>query len=189
MHPARQGQRLGEALAQGGVSTDLAADVAHHPPEIGAQRPQGAPGALELPGMGMALMADQRALADPLVGLTQRHAMLVGQRHQPLTGSVQQLGIGGEAHRLRLHGGVDNDAGEVGRLGGPAANSQAQALLQQHRQLLFPSSDLSIELRSTEPLVSLAQPAPCRSGRRNAHGTPCTDSVAGAFVLRHGRCG
>jgi hypothetical protein len=58
VYPARQSQWLGEVRAQAGVSADLAADVAHHPPEIGAQRPQGAVGALELSGMRMALVAD-----------------------------------------------------------------------------------------------------------------------------------
>lgn len=41
------------------------------------QRAQGAVGALELRGVGVALMADQRLFADARIGLAQPHAVLV----------------------------------------------------------------------------------------------------------------
>ena len=65
-HPARQHQRMGEDALQLGLAPDLAHDVAHDPAEIGADRLQRPVGALELLGVGVALMGDQRMFADPL---------------------------------------------------------------------------------------------------------------------------
>jgi hypothetical protein len=56
------------------IAGDLAPDVAHHAAEIRAQclqRPVGAP---ELFRVSLALMRDQRVLANTLVGLPQRRA-------------------------------------------------------------------------------------------------------------------
>ena len=70
-HPAGEHERMGEGALQRGVALDLAHDVARDPAEIGADRPQRPVGALELLGVGVALMGDQRVFADPLVGLAQ----------------------------------------------------------------------------------------------------------------------
>ena len=77
-HPAGQHQRMGEDALQFGLALDLAHDVANDPAEIGADRPQRPVGALELLGVGVALMGDQRMFADPLVGLAQLDARLPG---------------------------------------------------------------------------------------------------------------
>ena len=68
-HPAGKHERMGEDALPFGVAVDLAHDVARDPAEIGADRPQRPVGALELLGVGIALVGDQRVLADPLVGL------------------------------------------------------------------------------------------------------------------------
>ena len=64
--------------------------------------------------MGIALMLDQRELANPPIGLTQLDAGALGEPHQDLAGAVQKPGIGREHHVLGLHRGVDDDAVEVG---------------------------------------------------------------------------
>jgi len=56
-------------ITKRGVAFDLAGNVADDTPEIGSMRLQGALGALELLGVGVALMLDQRELADPRIGL------------------------------------------------------------------------------------------------------------------------
>jgi hypothetical protein len=56
----------------------LANNVANDPAEISLELAQRAIGALELPGMGIALMHDERALADALVGLAQLDAEPLG---------------------------------------------------------------------------------------------------------------
>ena len=67
-HPARQHDRMAEDALQFGFALDLAQNVAENDPaEIGAQRLQRPVGALELFGMGIALMGDERPLAHPLV--------------------------------------------------------------------------------------------------------------------------
>jgi len=68
-HPAGEHQRMGEDALQFSLALDLAHDVARDPAEIGADRLQRPVGALELLGVGVALMGDQRMFADPRVGL------------------------------------------------------------------------------------------------------------------------
>ncbi len=68
-HPARQHERMGEDALQFAFALDLAADVANDPAEIGADRLQRPLGALELFGVGVALMGDQRSFSHPLVRL------------------------------------------------------------------------------------------------------------------------
>ena len=68
-HPARQHQGEAEDLLERPIALDPAHDVARHPAQIRAQGPQRPIGALELFGVGVALMGDQRAFADTLVGL------------------------------------------------------------------------------------------------------------------------
>jgi len=48
---------------------DLAHDIANDPAEIGSDRLQRPVGAVELLGVGVALMSDQSMFADPLIGL------------------------------------------------------------------------------------------------------------------------
>jgi hypothetical protein len=50
-------------------------DVANDPAEIGLELAQAPVGALELMGMGVALVLDQCQLADPPIGLAQAHAV------------------------------------------------------------------------------------------------------------------
>jgi hypothetical protein len=68
-HAAGEHQRMGEDALQFGVVLDLARDVARDPAEIGSDRLQRPVGALELLGVGVALMGDQRMFAHPRVGL------------------------------------------------------------------------------------------------------------------------
>ena len=68
-HPAGEHERMGEGALQFSLALDLAHDVADDPAEIGSDRLQRPVGALELLGVGVALMGDQRMFADPRVGL------------------------------------------------------------------------------------------------------------------------
>ena len=101
------------------------------------QPAQASVGALELLGMGIALMLDQRQLADPRIGLAQLDAACAGQPHQAFSRPVQQLGIGREHHRLRLHRRIDDHARQVGRLDRLGPRRHRQALLDQRRELLL----------------------------------------------------
>ncbi len=137
MYTPRQGELGGEGGRQGLIVLDFAADVADHPAELGAQGSQSAVGALELLGMGVALMLDQGELADPLIGLAKLDPVLFGQAHEPLSGAVHQPSVGGEHYVLGLHRGVDDHLAEIRRLGRPGAGSYRQALLDQGRQPVF----------------------------------------------------
>ena len=53
------------------IAGDLAPDVADGAPEIGLELAQRLVGPLELLGVGIALMLDQRQLADPHIALAQ----------------------------------------------------------------------------------------------------------------------
>jgi hypothetical protein len=75
-HPSRQRQHAQKdtltkhgVLTKRGVAFDLAGDVADDTAEIGSKRLQGPVGALELLGVGVALMPDQCKLAHPCIGL------------------------------------------------------------------------------------------------------------------------
>ena len=68
-HPAGQHERMGEDALQFSLALDLAHDVANDPTEIGSDRLQRPVGALELLGVGVALMSDQRMFGGPRVGL------------------------------------------------------------------------------------------------------------------------
>jgi hypothetical protein len=63
-NPEGERQRLGEDLAPGRVAFGFADDVAEDPAEIGAHAAQRPVGALELLGVGVALVGDQSVLAD-----------------------------------------------------------------------------------------------------------------------------
>ena len=104
--------------------------------------PTGAPpqrpvGALELFGVGVALMGDQRIASDPLIGLAQGNAGLLRQPDQTLPRPVHEPGVGRERHRLRLHRRVDDDARKVRGLGRAGAGRGRQALLYQRDELLL----------------------------------------------------
>ena len=83
-HPAGEHEIMGEGALQPGLASDLAHDVARDPAEIGADRPERPIGALELFRMRVALVSDQRMLADPLIGLSQLAAGCLRQLRQPL---------------------------------------------------------------------------------------------------------
>src|SRR5262245_10005152 len=83
-HPASQAQGPGEDRFQGVIAGDIAADVANDATEIGLELAKGPLGTLELMGMGIALVLDQRQLADARIALAQRHAMPLGQPYQDL---------------------------------------------------------------------------------------------------------
>ena len=99
-HPAAEHERTGEDALQFGVAPDLAHDVARDPAEIGSDRLQRPVGALELFGVGIAVMGDQRVFTDPLVGLAQLNAGFLRQPHQPLARPLRQLGVGRKGDRL-----------------------------------------------------------------------------------------
>ena len=136
-HAARQRQQLGERRFEPAVALDLAADVADDAAEIGPQLLQHPVGALELLGVGIALMLDQGELAHPRIGLAQTHAVVLRQPHQLLARPVQKLGIGGEHHVLGLHRGVDDHPRQLGRLDRLGPGGDRQALLQQRLQPLL----------------------------------------------------
>ena len=112
-HPPRQAQQGGERGLERGLAVDLAGNVPDDAAEIGLELAQGLSGAVELAGMGVALVLDEGLLADPHIGLAQLDAELLGQRHQLLASPVHELGIGREGDVLRLHRGVDDGAGEI----------------------------------------------------------------------------
>ena len=128
-HAAGEHQRVGEDALQCGVALDLAHDVARDPTEISADRPRRPVGALELLGVGVALMGDQRVFADPLVGLAKLDARLPGQPRQPLARPMHELGVGRKGHRLGLNRRIHNDLGEVSRPGRAGARGDRNALL------------------------------------------------------------
>src|SRR5579872_5696240 len=81
-------------LLEPAIPLDLASDVADDTAEIGSERLQGPVGALELLGVGIALVLDQRELANPCIGLAQLDAMPLRQPHQDLAGAVEEPRIG-----------------------------------------------------------------------------------------------
>ena len=136
-HPFGQPQGLPENVAQDGVGPDPAGDVALDAAQNRAQLAQLPPGALELFGVGVALIGDQRIFADPFIGLAQDDAMLFGQTHQLFARPMHQPGVGGMRDGLGLHGGVDDHLGEVRRLGRAGFGGDRKALLDQRSQPLL----------------------------------------------------
>lgn len=90
-HAPRQRQQLCKRGFEPAVAIDLAPNVADHAAEIGPQRLERPAGALELLGVGIALMLNQRELAHPRIGLTQAHPMALRQPHQLLARPVQSF--------------------------------------------------------------------------------------------------
>src|SRR3984957_16865620 len=77
MNPTCQHELRGESRFESSIVLHLAADVADDPAEIGFQLPERPLCPVELFGMSIALLLDQRELADPRVGLTQCDAVLL----------------------------------------------------------------------------------------------------------------
>ena len=125
-HAKGEHQRMGEDALQCGVALDLAHDVARDAAEIGADRLQSPVGALELLGVGVALVGDQRMFADPLIPPGETDAGFPGQPHQPLARPMHELGVGRKGDRLRLNRGIHNDLGEVGGLAAPVRVATAR---------------------------------------------------------------
>jgi len=107
-HAPGQRQQLCEPRFEPAIVLDLATDVANDAAEIGAQLLKHPIGALELFGVGIALMLDQGKLAHPRIGLAQPHPVQLRQPHQLLARPVQKLRIGGERHVLGLNRRVDD---------------------------------------------------------------------------------
>ena len=63
-------------------------DVADDAAQIGLEPAEASVGALELMGMGIALMLDKRQLADPRIGLAQLDTDMRGRPYQALSRSV-----------------------------------------------------------------------------------------------------
>ena len=93
---------------------------------------------LELLGVGIALVPDQRDLADPHVRLAQGYAPRLGEAHQALACAMHQLGVRRKGNRLLLHGRVDDHLPEVRGLGGSHPSRDRQALLDQRDELVLP---------------------------------------------------
>jgi hypothetical protein len=70
-----QHEQLREHRFEPTIAFDLAGDVADDAAEIGAQLFERPVGALELLGVGVALMLDQGELGHPRIGLTQIYPM------------------------------------------------------------------------------------------------------------------
>ena len=69
-------------------------------------------------------------------------AVFPGQPYQPLTGAVEQLGIGRERHVLGLDRGIDRESRKVARLGRAGPCRDREALLDQRYQPLVASEKL-----------------------------------------------
>ena len=138
LDPASPRERQREHVCEFRSADDLAGDVADDAPEHRADAPQGSVGPLELLGVGIALVPDQRDLADPHVRLAQGHAPRLGEAHQALACAMHQLGVRRKGNRLLLHGRVDDHLPEVRGLGGSHAGRDGQALLDQRDELVLP---------------------------------------------------
>jgi hypothetical protein len=108
-HTLGEIERTAEDVAQAFVILDAPGDVALDPAKICAQFAQRLVRALELLGVRIALMGDQRMLADALIGLAQSHAVLLRQPHQAFPGAMHQLRVGWKGDGLLLHRRVDDD--------------------------------------------------------------------------------
>ena len=71
LDPASPRERQREHVCEFRLADDLAGDVPDGAPQHRAEAPQGSAGPLELLGMGIPLVPDQRDLADPHVRLAQ----------------------------------------------------------------------------------------------------------------------
>src|SRR4051812_32722891 len=93
LDPTSPRERQREQVCEFRSADNLASDVADDAAEHRADAPQGSGSPLELLGVGIALVPDQRDLADPQVGLAQGYAPGLGEAHQALACTMHQLGI------------------------------------------------------------------------------------------------
>ena len=135
--PDRQPEQLGKALAQSRIGGGLAANVADHPAQSGAQEFELAPRPLELVRVGVAPDHERRPLGHARIALAQRHTVAARQRDQFLQCPVTQPRIGRMGDRFGLHRGVDHHPLEVTRCYGAGLVRHRQALLNQSHQLLL----------------------------------------------------
>src|SRR5215470_795267 len=145
-YPHRQGEEIGKARLQCLVPGDLAANVADHPAQPGAQELQLTPRSLELVRMAVPTDHDHRALRDPPIALPQRHAIALGTFDQLLQRAMAKPRIGRMRDRFRLYRRVDHHAFEI-------PGRQCPGLVR-HRQALLDQGD---EVFLTEPLPPMRQ--------------------------------
>ena len=108
-HALGEMERAAENVAQRHAALDPARDVALHAAEKSPDLAQRLVGALGLLGVRIALMRDERVLADPFVRLPQNDAVLLGEAHQPLARTMHEPGVRRKGDGLLPHGGVDDD--------------------------------------------------------------------------------
>ena len=110
-------------------------------------------------GAGVALLRDQRMLANPRVALAQIDARFLRQAHQPLAGCVHQLGVGREGDRLLLHRGVDDDACEVGVPGqlGDLLTRAADVQLKERRRLVLVARESPLHLGHLRAMAQVTE--------------------------------
>ena len=87
-HPAGKVERPRELGLEKVIVGDLAFDVADDAAKKGLELAQRPVGALELAGMSVALMLNERDFADPRAGLAQGDTEPLGELDQLLTSSV-----------------------------------------------------------------------------------------------------
>src|SRR5215467_13819229 len=145
-HLHRQGEEIGKARLQCLVPGDLAANVADHPAQPGAQEPQFAPRPPELVRMAVPPDHDHRALRHPPIALPQRHAIAPGTFDQLLQRAMAKPRIGRMRDRLRLYRRVDHHAFEI-------PGRQCAGLVR-HRQALLDQGD---EMFLAKPLPPMRQ--------------------------------
>src|SRR5688500_3779423 len=92
MNPAGELQRRGEDVLGLGAYSDLALNAADDAAEIGSERAQRLV-EVELIGMRITLMLDQRMLADPSLGLAQYDASSPGHPYRPFARPLHQPGV------------------------------------------------------------------------------------------------
>ena len=132
-----QRQQLREGGLFAVIASNLAPDVAHDAAQKRADCAQRPVGALELLGVCIALMRDQRVLANTLIGLAQIEAMLFGQAHQLFPRAMHQFGVCRKRHGFGLNRRINDDFGEVGWLGRAGARGHIQAFLNQCSDFLL----------------------------------------------------
>ena len=135
-HSHRQGEQFGKALAERRVAGDLAADVADHPAQSGAQKFEFASRPFELVRVGVASDHDRRALGPAPIALPQGHAVMARQFDQLRRARWHSRASVARA-RFWLHRGVDDHPLEVARRPYPGLVRHRQALLNQRGQRLL----------------------------------------------------
>ncbi len=96
----RTAEYVGQRLADLNPASDVALDAAEESSDLAQRLVR----ALELLGVRIALMGDERVLANALIGLSQGDAVLLGEAHQPLARAMHELGVGRKGDGLLLHG-------------------------------------------------------------------------------------